>query len=422
MKTERRARTVTVELEPRETEWEIEPGHVIRGFGYNGKVPGPVIEAEVGDTLVVKLTNSLPEPTTIHWHGLRVPAEMDGTEMVQHPIEPGAMFEYRFVLPDAATLWYHPHVNETEQMEKGLSGALIVRDPADPRFDGERVLVLDDLKLDAKGELAPFGGRTERHDGRRGDAFLVNGALKPELEMQAGQIERWRIVNASSSRYVRLSLAGRRFSIVGTDGGLLTSPVTATEVLITPADRVDLAIGPFEEGEEIGVDALPYDRGMIGEEGGRYATLRVGASAVSRADIPASLRKIVPLTTADAAPTRRVRFGGSHSPREGVGWTVNDEEHYMDDPVRVGELQVWDLVNETGMDHPFHLHGFFFQVLEVDGKPPPFLSWEDTVNIPVEGRVKIAWIADDRPGSWMYHCHILEHHAAGMMGHFDVVP
>jgi FtsP/CotA-like multicopper oxidase with cupredoxin domain len=121
--TEPSGRTVEVALEARETEWEYADERAIRGFAFNGEVPGPTIEAEVGDTLVVRLTNRLPEPTTIHWHGLRIPAEMDGTELVQRPVEPGESFEYRFVVPDAATFWYHSHVNETEQLGRGLYGA-----------------------------------------------------------------------------------------------------------------------------------------------------------------------------------------------------------------------------------------------------------------------------------------------------------
>jgi FtsP/CotA-like multicopper oxidase with cupredoxin domain len=113
-------------------------------------------------------------------------------------------------------------------------------------------------------------------------------------------------------------------------------------------------------------------------------------------------------------------FGGP-SLRRGWDFTVNGERHHHGTPVRVGELQVWDIVNRTPMDHPFHLHGFFFQVLAVNGRAPDYVAWEDTVHIPPTGRVRIAWLPDDRPGPWMAHCHILEHHAAGMMMHFDVV-
>jgi FtsP/CotA-like multicopper oxidase with cupredoxin domain len=417
--TERR---VNVQLETAETEWEIAPGRVVSGYGFNGQVPGPTIEANVGDTLVVRLTNALPEPTSIHWHGLRVPADMDGTELVQQPVQPGETFEYRFVLPDAGTFWYHPHTNETVQLEKGLYGALVVRRQGEPDLDGERVLVLDDLKLDRKGNIARFGGWRERHDGRLGETRLVNGEAEPELEIAAGQVERWRVVNASSSRYVLLSVGGRPFTILGTDGGLIPEPVTAAEVLLAPADRVELAVGPFSEGETLALESLPYDRGMVKEKGGRYATVRVGSRARSRAQIPKTLRTIEPLVTGDVAPNRTVHLQGRASLRRGVDWMVDGEAHHHGDPVRVGELQVWDVVNETKMDHPFHLHGFFFQVLDINGEPPEFLSWEDTINVPAKGRVRIAWLPDDRPGSWMYHCHILEHHAAGMMAHFDVIP
>ena len=167
-----------VELEARETQWSICPGQTVEGYGYNGQVPGPVIEARVGEPLEIRFTNRLPEPTLIHWHGLRVPAPMDGTQR---------------------------------------------------------------------------------------------------------------------------------------------------------------------------------------------------------------------------------------------------ETHHHDGPVKVGALQVWDVVNSSLMDHPFHLHGFFFQVLSINGEAPAFRSWEDVVNVPPRSTVRIAWMPDDRTGRWMYHCHILEHHEAGMMGHFEVV-
>src|ERR671930_1930027 len=143
---------VAVELAARETEWEYAPGRRVDGNTSNEQVRAPRIEAEVGDTLVVEFTNELSEPTTIHWHGLRVPADMDGTEAVQRAVEPGESFEYRFTVPDAGTFWYHSHVNETEQLERGLYGGLVVRGPAEPRLDAERLLHLDDLKLGDDGD------------------------------------------------------------------------------------------------------------------------------------------------------------------------------------------------------------------------------------------------------------------------------
>ena len=416
-------RLVAVDLDAREVDWEFRPGRPTRAWGFNGQVPGPAIEARVGDVLEVRLTNHLPEPTAIHWHGLRVPAAMDGTEMVQRPVPPGETFTYRFRLPDAGTFWYHPHVNETVQLERGLYGALIVRGPHEPHLDAERVLVFDDVQLDRRGQIKPPGWWLESHNGREGSTRLVNGTREPELRMAAGQIERWRIVNAASARYLRLSVGDRPFRIVGTDGGLIPAPHPATDVLVAPADRVELVVGPFEEGESLEIASLRYYRGAFGRpKRERFATLRVGPPAPSHAALPERLRTIEPLVTGAVSPTREVVLGWKLSRKHGVDFTINREIHHRAPPCAVDALQVWDIVNRSPVDHPFHLHGFFFQVLEVNGEPPAFLSWEDTVNIPARGRVRIAWVPDDRPGEWMYHCHILEHHAAGMMAHFDVVP
>jgi FtsP/CotA-like multicopper oxidase with cupredoxin domain len=415
-------RVVPVEIETREMDWSFTPGTRTRAWGYNGQLPGPTIEARVGDVLEIRLTNRLPQPTNIHWHGLRVPAAMDGTEVVQRSVAPGETFVYRFRVPDAGTFWYHPHSNETVQLEMGLYGALIVRGEDEPQLDGERVLVLDDVRLDKNGQIARFGGIVEHHDGREGDTRLVNGAAEPVLRIAAGQIERWRVINASSARYIRLSVGGTPFKILGTDGGLIEAPVTVTDVLLATADRVDIAVGPFAEGQEFAVEALPYFRRTIRKRNTeRFATLRVGAAQPSRARIPEHLRTIPPLAPPSATPNRIVELGVKLSLRRMVDFVINRERHHQDKPVKVGELQVWDIVNSTMMDHPLHLHGFFFQVLSINGAPPPWRSWEDVVNVPPRAAVRIAWLPDDRPGRWMYHCHILEHHASGMMAHFDVV-
>ena len=415
------SREVLVVLEASELDWELSPGRTVRGWGYNGQVAGPVIDARVGDVLVVRLTNRLSEPTTIHWHGLRLPAPMDGTRDSQPLVQPGETFEYRFQLPDAGTFWYHSHYDEVVQLERGLYGALIVRGDDEPVLDRERVLMLDDVKLDRRGRIARAGGMIERHDGREGSVRLVNGVAEPELSMAAGQRERWRIVNAASARYVRLSIGGHPFAIIASDGGLLETPVDAREALLAPGDRVDIVVGPFEEGESVAIEAAPFDRGIGRKATERFATLRVGPALPSRSMLPAQLREIEPLVDGSALPTRTVRLGGRMSLVRGVDFLVNGERHHHDDAVVVGSIEVWDVINETAIDHPFHLHGFFFQVVDVNGEPPTVRSWEDTVNVPRKGRVRIAWRVDDRPGRWMYHCHILEHHAAGMMGHFDVV-
>jgi FtsP/CotA-like multicopper oxidase with cupredoxin domain len=413
-------RVIAVEFEAREAEGLVTPGFT--AWTFNGQVPGPLLEGRPGDVLEVRLTNRLPEPTSIHWHGLRLPAPMDGTDMVQTAVAPGESFTYRFRLADAGTYWYHSHTNETVQMERGLYGALIVRGNDEPVVDGEQVLVFDDVKLDRKGRLARFGGFVQWHDGREGDVRLINGQVEPELAIAAGQVERWRLINASSARYLRFSLGQAPFRILGTDGGLLETPRTASEMLLAPGERVDLAIGPFEPGRTLPIESLAYGRTTVKRrKTERFGSLRVGPSRPSMAVLPTSVRPVAPLAFADAAPTRRVEFGVRYSLRRGMDFVVNGRRHDQDAPVKVGELQVWDVVNSTLMDHPFHLHGFSFQVLAVDGVARESVSYEDVVNLRPRSTTRIAWVPDDRPGSWMYHCHILEHHAAGMMAHFDVV-
>lgn len=420
------SKVVEYNLEASEFNWDIAPGKTIAAWGFNKQLPGPALKANVGDTLVVRLTNNLSEPTMIHWHGLRIPAAMDGTGAVQKPIEPGEVFEYRFVLPDAGTFWYHSHYNETVQLERGMYGALIVEDPNDPKTDGEKIFMIDDMKLDREQQFTTptwyIPRVIERHDGREGDTLLINGKENSEIEINAGQTERWRFINSSSARYFVLYLGGKEFQIIGTDGGLLEHPRTVTEVLITPGERVDIAAGPFSEGETIPMESLIYNRStFLKAKRQQFATFRVGKNKPSVAFIPERLREIRPLANKDAAINRKVRLSVGPSLKDGMNFLVNGDVHVNDQPVRVGELQVWEVSNTSLMDHPFHLHGYFFQVIEENGKAPAYMAWKDTVNLTPRSKIKIAWMPDNRPGTWMYHCHILEHHAAGMMASFRVI-
>jgi FtsP/CotA-like multicopper oxidase with cupredoxin domain len=419
-------KVVEYNLEASEFNWDIAPGKTIAAWGFNKQLPGPVIKAKVGDTLVIRVANNLKEPTMIHWHGLRIPSIMDGTDAVQKPIEPGKMHEYRFIVPDAGTFWYHSHTNETVQVERGMYGALIVEDTTDPVTDGEKVLMIDDMKLNEKNEFTQpgwFGPRIiERHDGREGDTLLINGKENSVIDIHAGQTERWRFINSSSARYFVLHLSGREFNIIGTDGGLLEHPRSVTEVLMTPGERVDIAAGPFPEGTAFAIESLPYHRSTyLTAKRRTFATVNVGDQKPSVAFIPETLRTIPPLAQKDAVITRKVKLSVGPSLTDGMDFLVNGDVHVNDKPVKVGELQIWEVANTSLMDHPFHLHGFFFQVIEENGTSPEYMAWKDTINVQPRSKVKIAWMPDNRPGTWMYHCHILEHHAAGMMAHFEVV-
>ncbi len=413
-------------FEASEFNWEITAGKTIKAWGFNKQLPGPVLRANVGDTLVVRLTNNLKEATAIHWHGIRLPAAMDGTDAMQKPVKPGESFEYRFVVPDAGTFWYHSHTNETIQMEKGMYGALIVDDNNDPVVDGERIFLIDDMKLNDKNEFTKpswfLTKAIERHDGRQGNTLLINGKENPVVNVNGGQTERWRFINSSSARYFVLHLGGKEFKIIASDGGLLEHPVTVREALITPGERIDIALD-FKEGETFPIESLAYSRMtmLIRPKQETFATVKAGVSKPTKAFIPETLRSIEVLAQQDAAVTRKIKFSVDPRIRDQKDFRINEGVHVNDKPVMVGELQVWEVSNTSRMDHPFHLHGFFFQVLEENGKTPAYRAWKDTVNLLPQSTVKIAWMPDNRPGTWMYHCHIIEHHAAGMMAHFDVI-
>jgi FtsP/CotA-like multicopper oxidase with cupredoxin domain len=416
--------TVVYHLDASEFAWELSDKKVITAWGFNKQLPGPVLRANVGDTLVVKVKNDLREPTTVHWHGIRLPAAMDGTEDVQKKIEPGETFEYRFQLPDAGTFWYHAHTNETVQMERGLYGALIVDGHSEPVVDDEKIFLIDDMKLNQRNEFKMprwfLPRMIERHDGRQGSTLLLNGKETPEINLHGNQVERWRMINASSARYFHLSFEGKPFRIIATDGGLLEQPVLATAALITPGERIDILVGPFNEGESFNLESLAYDRTtFLKARDEVFAKVKVGVRKSTTVFIPAIMNTILPLAARDAKATREIKLSVDIRIRKG-DFRINDGSHLIDDPVKVGDLQIWNVRNESKMDHPFHLHGFFFQILEINGQPPEYRAWKDTCNVPPLATVKIAWMPDNRPGMWMYHCHIIEHHAAGMMASFEV--
>lgn len=405
--------------------WKISNTKTITAWGFNESVPGPVIRANKGDDIIVTVRNNLAEPTIIHWHGVRLEAGMDGTSHTQQPIQPGETFNYRFKVPDAGTFWYHSHHNETVQMERGMYGALIVDDVDDPVTDGEKIFMIDDMKLDATSNFTEgnvFKRWVERHDGREGGTLLINGKVNRMINIAAGHQERWRFINASSARYFLLYFGGRKFRVIAGDGGLMQKAEVTDRKLIVPGERIDIIAGPFDEGDIFSLESLPYNRmTFLKAKRQQFATIMVSPRRTSKALIPDKLRHIEPLATPDAFVNRYVKLSVGPSLRRGIDFLVNGNMHDNDKPVEVGDLQVWEVSNTSMMDHPFHLHGFFFQVLQINGVNVDHVAWKDTVNLPPRSRVKIAWVPDNRPGKWMYHCHILEHHEAGMMSHFEVV-
>jgi FtsP/CotA-like multicopper oxidase with cupredoxin domain len=424
-------RVVEIELEARVAPVSFRPGTTTPAWTYDGGVPGPLIRVKVGDRLVVRLTNRLPQETTIHWHGLRVPVEMDGVPKHSGPtIRPGATFTYDFVVPDAGLYWYHPHFESAAQVGDGLYGPLLVEDRDEPRVaEDQVVMLLSDIAVEEDGRLRPHdvGGNLGTLFGREGDVVLVNGRANPVLVGRVGRPQRWRIVNAAKSRYFQLALEGHRFTRIGGDGGLMARPIESERLVVIPGERADVVVVPRgAPGQEIPLRWVPYDRGY----GSAFARPEVDVLRFRLAAEPpetpppwrAPERRIVPIDTTGATPVEIKFTRADVNGKFALG--VNGKPAGMDAPFhgRVGETQVWTIGNTIDWDHPFHLHGFFFQVLDADGRPAEPLEWKDTVNIPVKKTVKVAIRYDGRPGMWMFHCHILDHADAGMMGMLHLAP
>jgi FtsP/CotA-like multicopper oxidase with cupredoxin domain len=413
-----------IELEARIEEIEILPGTTTPAWTYNGTVPGPMIKAKVGDRLIVHFKNSLPDATTIHWHGLRVPNDMDGAPGVtQPPIESGGQFRYEFELQDAGTYWYHPHSDSSAQVGRGLYGAFIVEDPNDPKvFGDDLVLLLSDMGLNERGELLPAdtGGNFGDLFGREGAVLLVNGKVQPTLKVRNGKQQRWRMINAARARYYNLRLRNHRFVRLGGDNGLAARSEDIYNIILTPGERADAVFTPADEpGTSNVLRWVPTERGYgttFARSTEKMLLIETVADApVTPEPIPAELRTIEPLDLT-SANHRTVNLTISITSTVEMG--INGVPYWEAKPIEVdvGDTEVWRIVNDTDFAHPFHLHGFFFQVQDESRVP----EWKDTVNVPAKSELTIAVRFDDRPGAWMYHCHILDHADVGMMGHLLV--
>jgi FtsP/CotA-like multicopper oxidase with cupredoxin domain len=420
---------VEIALEARITDIELMPGVATPVWTYNGTLPGPAIRAKVGDRIVVRFKNSLPEPTSIHWHGLRLPNDMDGVPgLTQAPIEPGGEFVYDFTARDAGTFWYHPHINSAAQVGWGLYGSLVVEDPADPEaFGDDLVLMLSDIGLDENGRFLPVDSGGEFGDlfGREGNMLLVNGKVRPRLKVRAGKQQRWRVINAARTRYYTIRLPGHTLIKLGGDNGLAERSAELSKVVLVPGERADLVFTPSDEPGTLSMlKWIPTERGF----GSVYNRPRedmleietVAAAAVAPEPIPDFLRKIEPIDVTNAKELTLDLTIGTQTTAHGkeVVMGINGEPYWNSEPLeaRIGETHVWSVTNDTAFAHPFHLHGYFFQILD-DSRIP---EWKDTVDVPAESSLRIAIDFDERPGVWMYHCHILDHAESGMMGHLFV--
>lgn len=421
-------------------------------WGYNGSVPGPEIRIRQGQAFEAVLDNGLDEETTIHWHGVRVPNAMDGVpHLTQPPVEPGNSFRYAFTPQDAGTFWYHPHQRSFEQVGRGLYGPLIIEEADPPQVDRDLVWMLDDWRLNDQGQIS--GGFGSRHDammaGRIGNTITINGRPSAPLIAKPNERIRLRLVNAANARIFGLDFGQLDPVVIALDGQPVEPHRLTDPLLLGPAMRADLIIdlndptGTEHSIRDVFYEDLEYDLSAVICQGEPIRDARLPDPAplpsnpLAEPRLPSAKHHqilfgggMMGMMSGDGGSMMsrnrsgsgmmEGRIGGSGMMSGGMmGWTVNgvSATGHVHDPIITvarGETLLLDMSNDTAWWHPIHLHGHSFRVLSRNGRPTRYREWQDTVLMAPQERVEIAFVADN-PGDWMFHCHILEHQAAGMM-------
>jgi len=422
------------ELDLREGRAELLPGTTTATWGVNGPHLGPTLRARRGDTVQMRVTNSLPEATTLHWHGMHLPAAADGGP--HQLIAPRAAWSPSWTIDQpAATLWYHPHLmgQTADHVYRGLAGLFLIDDPqanglALPSAYGvnDIPLIIQDKRLDDDGRL-DFGQGVISPIGRLGDEILINGTPAPYIDVRH-RLVRLRLLNASTARIYNIGFADRRrFDLIATDGGLLESPEPMTRIQLSVGERAEILVA-LRAGERAVLRSFEPDLGTNAFEG-RFS------GADDTFDL-LELRAADRLEDAGAQPRTLVRQLETPSPEQSRrvrrfelgSRDINDVKMDMariDELVRVGDTEIWEVDNRTGTPHNFHVHDVRFRVIEyAGGRPPPHLAGaKDTVHVPPGETVRFVTSFEDYSDPdtpYMFHCHILEHEDRGMMGQFVV--
>jgi suppressor of ftsI len=402
-------------------------------IGLNGSYLGPTLLMENGTDVAVHLTNSLDEMTTLHWHGMHVPARMDGGP--HQMIQPGDTWHPRWTIDQpAASLWYHshPHGETAQQVYRGLAGMLLIEDPA-ARADSlphrygvdDLPLVVQDKTFDEDGSLV-VDPRGRASTGFLGDTIVVNGTVAPYQEVTT-QAVRLRLLNASNARFYDFAMSdGRDVAVVAGDGGLLAHPVTTDHVQLSPGERAEVVVR-FAPGETASLISRPPDLGHgIGTSdrfgGGTFDVVqfRAAQQLAPSPEPAADLADVPPPDTSSIATTRR--FGITDVAINGRPMDMSR----IDEVVTEGDSEIWEVTNQNPQPHNFHVHDGSFRVLSIDGDPPPaeMAGYKDTVYVAPRSTVRIlVRFSDYTDPTWpyMFHCHLLLHEDMGVMGQFVVI-
>ncbi len=454
-------------------------GKTLTMYGYNGQIPGPLIRVAQKSTIFVQFVNNIEQPTTVHWHGLRLDNRFDGVPgLTQAPVETGASFLYELTFPDAGLYWYHPHVREDIQQDLGLYGNMLV-DAIEAGYYGpanqEEILILDDFLIDDSGPI-PFGKEAPTHTlmGRFGNVMLVNGDPHHAMEFRNGDVVRFFLTNVANARTFNVTFGGNRIKVIASDVSRFEREEWVDSIPIGPAERYIVEVRFDRPGATAMTNSIMAINHFRGEFYPHVDTL----SRIQVLDTPAepdysaafgSLREhetvqkdiaeyrplfdkpvdinielglrvdglpvpivrmmeidtlyVPPMEWNDAMPMMNWLATG-----EQVEWILRDtdsglENMKIDWSFDVGDVVKMRIFNDPHtlhpMNHPIHIHGQRFLVLEMDGIRNTNMAWKDTAIVPVGSTMDIL-VDMSNPGAWMMHCHIAEHLHAGMMLSFTV--
>jgi len=408
-------RVVEVDIVASMGQLEIVKGHSTSVWSYNGTVPGPEIRVRKGDTVRINFTNNLWQPSTIHFHGIRVPNRMDGVpDITQLTVRRGESFVYEFTPKDAGTFWFHPHENSSEQLERGLYGVLIVEDEYSEQYSQDRVWVIDDWLLEDTYQIDPYFVTQHdlAHDGRWGNVITVNSSLQEVLRAQPGERIRLRVINVSNGRVYTTNFGSLDAKVIAVDGMYVKEAFHANGFVLAPGNRidVDITIPKNAAGKSFDVyDEFTRYRNILG-------TVVVEGNSVATPSFPYPQNEQVPgWTDAVDVPVDKRYVLDARNSGTGLEWTINGETFSEHTPLvlQSGEFNKIAFENKSFRLHPMHLHGQFFKVIARNGRPVKEPYFRDTVLVGAQETVEVGLVPLDK-GKWLNHCHIAEHADAGM--------
>lgn len=407
-------------LTAQEGESSFIDGEKTKTLGYNGNFLGPVLRVKNGQKVTINTENKLTSDTSFHWHGLKIPSDVDGGP--HQPVKPNETKKVDFTVEqEAATLWFHPHPDgETaKQVYDGLAGVLLVEDENSDKLDipknygkDDIPVIVQDRVFDNNNQLNYESDRNE--DGTQGDTLLVNGTINPYINVSDGNI-RLRLLNGSNARNYEFSFDdGSEFKQIASDGGFLANPISLDKVMLTPGERAEIIVNTekYKKGDVLNL--------MDGDS--KILSLKITKDNLKSVELPTKLNEIANEDTSSLPEQKITLKGMSHMVSiDGKTFDMNR----IDLEKKKDEKEIWEIYNAPdmmgGMIHPFHIHGVQFRILSRNGKTPPEneAGWKDTVALNPDETVKLE-VQFQNTGIFMYHCHNLEHEENGMMGQVKV--